>query len=61
MKIKLFGDILRLNGYKFKIHDIWISKGINIMKVENHNKLLFRDYVKIFKLKQEYISWYQFQ
>jgi len=31
------------------------------MKVENRTKLLFRDYVKIFKLKQEYISWYQFQ
>ena len=48
---KLIGDILRLNGYKFKEHDLWKSIGIELNEIYSMKELL----------EKPYISFYQFQ
>ena len=41
---KLVGDILRLNGYKFVMHDLWNSEFIKLTEINNYEKLIKTPY-----------------
>ena len=48
---KLVGDILRLNGYKFIIHEPYKSAAIELSEINSYEKLIKFPYISFFQLQ----------